>query len=381
MNSPPALDDLAARAARAASSTRPANARRGPRRRGRRARRAPGSRRRPARPARLPTTATDGGRGGGVADDDAGAVDGSGGAGRVARALDAAPAARAPRARRRRRARREHAPARGHPGEAIGDRHAPVAAERLRVQLQPRRRLPPLVLRAVDHAGDALAPSPGRRGRRGRSRRARGRARRTPRGSGRGARTAAATGRRAGRRAAPPRRPVDDGRGDDLAPGPLVEPAREREHPRLRHVLDRCEAAGGVAVERRVADRRLRLVRRRQHQEPVLVRQGHHDHAADAGLQVLRREAARAGQLLAEVRAQLLDRELLEADAEALAEPAGVRAGLARRCSASAWRCPRRGPARAPRPPAPPRAPSRCRRRPRSARARSRSSPRSRAGR
>ena len=43
-------------------------------------------------------------------------------------------------------------------------------------------------------------------------------------------------------------------------PGLLVEPAAQLEHPRLRHVLDRREAAGRVAVQGRVADGGLRLV-------------------------------------------------------------------------------------------------------------------------
>src|SRR5262245_26848024 len=38
----------------------------------------------------------------------------------------------------------------------IRDRQAPVAAERLRAQLHPRRRLPPLVLGAVDHRERAV---------------------------------------------------------------------------------------------------------------------------------------------------------------------------------------------------------------------------------
>src|SRR5947207_15761134 len=46
---------------------------------------------------------------------------------------------------------------------AIGDRRAPVAAERLRPELDARRRLPALVLRPVDHldcAFDDVAVEP-----------------------------------------------------------------------------------------------------------------------------------------------------------------------------------------------------------------------------
>ena len=56
---------------------------------------------------------------------------------------------------------------------------------------------------------------------------------------------------------------------------------------RLGHVLDDGEAAGGVPVERRVADGVLGLVAGRQHQPAELVRQRHQQVAADAGPEVL----------------------------------------------------------------------------------------------
>src|SRR4051794_7348382 len=42
------------------------------------------------------------------------------------------------------------------PPPAVGDRRPPVAAERLRPQAHPRRRLAPLVLGAVDHRDGAF---------------------------------------------------------------------------------------------------------------------------------------------------------------------------------------------------------------------------------
>ena len=61
------------------------------------------------------------------------------------------------------------------------------------------------------------------------------------------------------------------------------EPVDER----LRHVLDHREAAGRVAVQRRVADRVLGLVAGRQHEPAELVRERHQQVAADPRLQVL----------------------------------------------------------------------------------------------
>ena len=63
--------------------------------------------------------------------------------------------------------------------------------------------------------------------------------------------------------------------------------AREPVDERLGHVLDHREAARGVAVQGRVADRELRLVAGREHEPAELVRQRHEQVAADAGLEVL----------------------------------------------------------------------------------------------
>ena len=56
------------------------------------------------------------------------------------------------------------------------------------------------------------------------------------------------------------RRALDGRLRDQLAPGALVQVPREPEDVRLVDVLEQREAAGHVAVERRVADRELRLV-------------------------------------------------------------------------------------------------------------------------
>ena len=62
---------------------------------------------------------------------------------------------------------------------------------------------------------------------------------------------------------------------------------REAEDVRLVDVLEEREAAGHVAVERRVADGELALVPRREREPAELVRERHHEKAADAGLDVL----------------------------------------------------------------------------------------------
>ena len=82
-------------------------------------------------------------------------------------------------------------------------------------------------------------------------------------------------------------RALDDRARDRMR---LVAPVAVVDEPvdeRLRHVLDDREAAGRVAVERRVADRVLRLVAGREHEPAELVRQRHQQVAADPRLQVL----------------------------------------------------------------------------------------------
>ena len=82
--------------------------------------------------------------------------------------------------------------------------------------------------------------------------------------------------------------------GHDLAAGALVHVAAQVVDEELRDVGDDGEAAGGVAVERRVADGELGLVAGREH-EPAAVGVGerHQQRAADPGLEVLVGEAGR----------------------------------------------------------------------------------------
>ena len=63
-----------------------------------------------------------------------------------------------------------------------------------------------------------------------------------------------------------------------------VAPARQPVDLELVEILHRIEAAVHVAVERRIADAHLALVAGRQHHGAELVRDRHHDHAADARL-------------------------------------------------------------------------------------------------
>ena len=63
----------------------------------------------------------------------------------------------------------------------------------------------------------------------------------------------------------------------------------------LGHVADDRQPAAHVAVERAVADGQLALVAGGQQQAAELVRQGHQDLAADAGLDVLLGDVRRAG--------------------------------------------------------------------------------------
>ena len=108
--------------------------------------------------------------------------------------------------------------------------------------------------------------------------------------------------------------------------GVRVAPAGELPDQRLRHVLDRREPAGGVAVERRVADGDLALVAGRQQQVPVLVGQPHEQRAAHAGLQVLRRDAGE------------LDRAVVRVDHRRDRDDGVVQPGRLARSSASAER-------------------------------------------
>ena len=105
----------------------------------------------------------------------------------------------------------------------------------------------------------------------------------------------------------------------------------QAEHVRLEHVLDQREAAGEVAVQRRVADRQLRLVPGRDHEPAELVRERHQQRAADPRLEVLLGEVGLAAgerrrEHVGERLDDGLDRQLAEVDAERLGEQLRVAA-------------------------------------------------------
>ena len=100
----------------------------------------------------------------------------------------------------------------------------------------------------------------------------------------------------------------------------------EPEHVRLVDVLQQREPAGEVAVERRVADRELRLVAGRDHEPAELVRERHQQRPADPRLQVLLGQVGlapreRRRQRGAERLDDRLDRDLAEVDPERLGQP------------------------------------------------------------
>ena len=211
-----------------------------------------------------------------------------------ARGDRAPPRRRAGRRRRSRRGRVYRMPGR--------DRHAAVAAEGARGDLDADRSLAALVLGAVDHAHDLAHQRPPASPADDLLRGSSARARRRPRGSGRAARRAAGSRCRAGRAAARP----TGGRsmvrpGMTSRPSDRVAPAREAVDPGLGHVAKRGEAADHVPVEGGVADRDLALVAGGQHQAPELVRQRHQERTAHPGLEVLLGDVAReAGERLRE---------------------------------------------------------------------------------
>src|SRR5439155_14819188 len=132
------------------------------------------------------------------------------------------------------------------------------------------------------------------------------------------------------------RRPVDDRLRDQLAAGPLVEVYREAEDVGLEDVLQQREAAGEVAVQRRVADRQLRLVPGRDDEPAELVRERHQQRAADPRLQVLLGQVGLAAGERARERSRerlyhRLDLELAEVDPERLGESPRVAARQLRR--------------------------------------------------
>ena len=137
---------------------------------------------------------------------------------------------------------------------AVRDRHPPVAAEGPLGDLDPGRRLAPLVLGDVDepdHAVDGIGVESARR----RSRRGRGPPRRSRGGSCRAASYGGSesSSRWSGRSSA-------DGGRSRIAAG-MLAPARSSAPARKTSVFSQSlitrEPAGRVAVERRVADRHL----------------------------------------------------------------------------------------------------------------------------
>ena len=164
---------------------------------------------------------------------------------------------------------------------------------------------------------------------------------------------------------------------------PVAVPREPVDHG-LVDVLQHREAARRVAVERAVAHRGLALVAGREHEPAELVRQRHQVVAADARLQVLLGDVARAAREGRRQRAavgleHVHDRDRVEAQAERAAQRLGVLAREARRCRGPACSRPRPAAARARRRRCRRRAPSRCRRRARAPPCRSRSCARSRA--
>ena len=101
--------------------------------------------------------------------------------------------------------------------------------------------------------------------------------------------------------------------------------SRQPEDVGLVDVLQQCEPARHVPVERRVADRQLGLVAGRDHEPAELVGERHQQHAADARLDVLLGEVGLAP---LEARCQRgdecldhrLDPDLAEVAAEVLGE-------------------------------------------------------------
>src|SRR5256886_1798591 len=104
-----------------------------------------------------------------------------------------------------------------------------------------------------------------------------------------------------------------------------VPVAREAVHQELAAVLDRREAAGHVAVERRIAHGHLALVAGGEEHPPGLVRDPHEQQHAAAGLDVLLRGVLRATRELAlERRERALEHSLYGQHAALHAEHPGL---------------------------------------------------------
>ncbi len=158
-----------------------------------------------------------------------------------------------------------------------------------------------------------------------------------------------------------------------------VAPASQLPDERLRHVLDRGEAADRVAVDRRVADGELALVARGQHEVSLRVGQRHQRRAAHAGLQVLLRESGQVQRALVGVDHRR-DRDGADVHSGARGEVVGVGDGVLGGVDARHRHAVAPAPARGRRRRWPRRARSRCRRSGPGAPIGSRSSRRSREG-
>ena len=131
------------------------------------------------------------------------------------------------------------------------------------------------------------------------------------------------------------RRAGQDASRDHLAlttVGLRVFPGAESIDQRFRHVLDHCEAARHVAVQRAVAGGHLALVAGGQHDRAELVRQRHQQGAADARLDVFfggvfGPPGELGGQALLERIEHRRDRDLVVAHAQALGHVARVDPG------------------------------------------------------
>ena len=181
---------------------------------------------------------------------------------------------------------------------AVRDRRAPVPPERLRPELDPGRGLAALVLRPVDERDRPLDDA----------RRRTPRAappesdppRRTPPAQGRATSYGGieSASRWSSRSSALGARSIVV-RGISSRPARSLRCSCEPVDIRLEDVLQEREATDHVPVERRVADRELRLVPGRDDEPAVGVRQRHEEHAADTRLQVLGGEAREAARVLA----------------------------------------------------------------------------------
>ena len=120
------------------------------------------------------------------------------------------------------------------------------------------------------------------------------------------------------------------GRDDFAVP---VDPARERVNLHLEDIADDRETATHIAVKRTIADGHLALVAGGQKQGAEFIGERHHQHSADAGLDIFLGHVAGAS---GEDRTErgfgrgngIGDGNRLEADAKVGRKDAGVVAGM-----------------------------------------------------